>query len=971
MNSKIVILKRLFFILISSLALIAATQKSYATHLRAGEIIVERENCQSLTFTITIIVFTDEESEILFGQGNLRFGDNSDPDNDGVKGFIIPQKFATSRPDLGENVGVATFTYKHTYGAPGRYIISYFEQNRNEGIMNMDNSVNTPFFIEAEILVDPFLGCNNSPVMLIPPVDKGCVGVAFYHNPGAYDPDGDSLSYELVVPKKNIGTEVDNYRDPIKDEFYTGTALNEEQNGPPEFSIDPITGLLKWDAPGDAENAFGREYNVTFIIREWRKIEGKWYPMGYVQRDMQIIIEECENDRPELIVPDELCVVAGTQIDEIIRGIDINGDDVKIEAYSQIFFMPSSPATYAPNNGVWQSTEPFPGNAQVVLNWQTDCTHIRDQPYQVVFKITDNPSNGPKLVSFETLNIRVIGPPPEWVSADLNFADKSIDLVWQDYPCGNAEEIQIWRRVDSYSYVPGECETGMPDFLGYELIDRVNPLSTAYSDNNRGRGLNVAVGYCYRLVAKFSLPSGGESILSQEICLDPVEADAPVITHVTVDKTDSQSGEITVSWKKPYDLNTTDFGVDYRYLVQRGVGLVPNTFTDVGVTADTTLTDIGLNTEGEPYSYRIVLYSEDAVVVTPSDPIDTSAVASSVWLAPTTTKTSVTLFWVAQVPWSNISQEYPWHYIYRGLEGESESQLELIDSVMVSVEGFTYVDEGQYNEEPLVEGQTYCYYVTTRGTYGNPWVETPLINKSQMICISPSDDLAPCPPVVTVDAVDCEEFRETVGCDFSEFENVVSWETDFGGSCVNDVQFYDVYVANSSSSEYQYVASTTETFYVDTDLTSFARCYKIKAVDKSGNVSEFSNAICVDNCPYYELPNVFTPGNSDNCNDLFSAYSNRIEIGEDGSTVCGEIDLSKCARFVEKVTFVVYNRWGRPVYEYESGGENTIYIDWDGRDKNGKELSAGTYYYKADVVFDVVNPSKKLRTLKGWIKLIR
>jgi flagellar hook assembly protein FlgD len=59
------------------------------------------------------------------------------------------------------------------------------------------------------------------------------------------------------------------------------------------------------------------------------------------------------------------------------------------------------------------------------------------------------------------------------------------------------------------------------------------------------------------------------------------------------------------------------------------------------------------------------------------------------------------------------------------------------------------------------------------------------------------------------------------------------------------------------------------------------------------------------------------------------------------------------------------------VYTYESGGERTIYIDWDGRDNSKGELPTGTYYFEAQVTFNVVDPSKQNKTIKGWVQLIR
>jgi hypothetical protein len=162
-----------------------------------------------------------------------------------------------------------------------------------------------------------------------------------------------------------------------------------------------------------------------------------------------------------------------------------------------------------------------------------------------------------------------------------------------------------------------------------------------------------------------------------------------------------------------------------------------------------------------------------------------------------------------------------------------------------------------------------------------------------------------------------------------------------------------------------------DTFFIHQNLPSLALCYRISAVDRSGNESELSDPICFDNCPYYELPNVFTP-NNDGENDRFSAYSNRLMPGEseETSSISPE-NRNKCARFVQRVVFRVFNRWGKEVYQYESGGERTIYIDWDGRADDGSDLATGIYYYVADVTFDAADPAKRNQTLKGWVHLLR
>ena len=324
--------RRILLFFLTIIAVVGSASYVHATHLRAGEIVVTRDNCQSLTFKITITVYTNTGSTVRFGgdtgfEDVLDFGDNTN--------MQVPEIENTLRPDLGPNVGTASFTVFHTYAGPGKYLISYREPNRNEGVLNMENSVNTRFYIETLIDIDPFKGCNNTPQLLIPPIDQACPGVAFFHNPGAFDPDGDSLSYEMVIPFSDRSVTVAAYRNPNAESFYANySTANEDGNGPPTFSIDPITGTIKWDSP--SPTAIG-EYNIAFVVKEWRKVKGVWYQIGFVRRDMQIVVEDCNNERPDLIVPIDTCIEAGTQLRATILGTDPENHNVKIEPFSEIF----------------------------------------------------------------------------------------------------------------------------------------------------------------------------------------------------------------------------------------------------------------------------------------------------------------------------------------------------------------------------------------------------------------------------------------------------------------------------------------------------------------------------------------------------------------------------------------------------------------------------------------------------------
>jgi hypothetical protein len=198
--------------------------------------------------------------------------------------------------------------------------------------------------------------------------------------------------------------------------------------------------------------------------------------------------------------------------------------------------------------------------------------------------------------------------------------------------------------------------------------------------------------------------------VSDEICVGPIEADAPVITHVTVEETKT-NGKIRVSWRSPFDINTTQFPGPYQYEIYRASGFVGDTsIMKAGFVQDTTFVDQNINTRDSVFNYRVVVYSKTQGNST-YIPVDTSAAASSVRLFGISGDNKIELMWRDSVPWSTTIPSKPWHYIYRG---ESESEMELIDSTDVELNGRIFTD----NDVDI--NTLYFYKVKTVGTYGNP-----------------------------------------------------------------------------------------------------------------------------------------------------------------------------------------------------------------------------------------------------------
>jgi hypothetical protein len=917
-----------------TVCLMMSTAVTYATHIRAGEIRAERISCSTFTYKITLIVFTNTESPThpggWFGGGMLRWGEGS---------AQVPHT-AASVVSAELDIGRAVYTRDVTFSREGTFIISFEEAHRNVAILNVPNqNDDINFYVEDQLVVSSKF-CDSTPSFLVYPIDEACKGQVFYHNPGASDADGDSLSYSFTTPKGNGGNVISGYTDPNNIKFYAGldySKANSAQNGPPTFAIDPATGLVTWDAPGQIGS-----YNIAIKVSQWKynPADSTWLPFGFAVRDMQISVQGCPNHPPTIGAVADVCVVAGEWFTLNVTGSDPDMDPVIMEVFSAITSFSESPPIiqYA---GVVQSED----TAHLKIKWQPDCLRVREQPYQVVVKITDAPINGGvKLSSFKTINIKVMGPPPDITDVQVNPVTKKVTLQWSPYVCDNAELIQVWRRVSERKYTQPQCEVGMQKSLQYALLTELPGNATTYVDSD----LAIGAQYCYRIVARF-----GEvgSKISLDTCLIPKPAEAPVITNVTVKKTDDTNGEIGISWLPPFEIDQTQYPPQYKYAVQRGNGFQGGDWTTITSEPiyDTTFVDSNIPTTDTTYHYRILLY-----VPTITDQIvDTSSVASSVKLRSIGLAARIELTWDAVVPWSNFLEHYPYHYIYRSASGV-EGPFVLIDSVDVNQTGLEYVDEGKFQNAGLDDHTIYYYKVETLGGYGNPSIEEPLINFSQVVFNHLIDITPPCPPILTIIKPDCDDLP----C-LPTYANTINWKNSTANGCQDDVVYYEVQVAENLDAEFVSLNGHVEVLtVVQAGLKDLAVCYKVRAVDWMGNVSEWSDVVCGENCPAFNMPNVFTPDESKNFNDTFRAFS-----------ATGNILNNECSRFIDYMSLMIVNRAGKEIMSASSSDIEKVY--WDGKDKEGRNMPSGVYYFIADVRLKYSLEKLETKQIRGWVMLVR
>lgn len=857
-----------------------------ATHNRAGEITYT--HLSGLTYQITITTYTKASSqpadrcelEVKFGDGDV----DTIPRINGPASADCEHNGQVLGNDIKKNIYQTT----HTYPGPGSYLICMNDPNRNADVLNIPNSVNTSFYLESWLVISPFGGQNSSPELTNAPVDNGCIMAPYVHNPGAVDPDGDQLRYSLIESRGENGAAIESFVYP-----------NEVPEPSPQntLTIDANNGTLIWDAPQQQG-----EYNIAIMIEEIR--DG--VVIGFVVRDMQITILPCSNNPPVIEQLAQICVTAGEEVNEEVQAHDEDGDWVTLEATGEPLLLTTDAATFA------QIT--FDSDTvQGLLNWQTNCSHVRNQPYQVVVKATDNDVDF-SLVDFSTIEIKVVSPAPE--NPNTTPQGSSMVLDWDDAICQNAVGYKVYRYADSLGYEADECITGVPASTGYQLIATVPGLeNSAYTDNNGGAGLNQGQNYCYMVTAYFA--DGAESYPSVEFCGELMR-DLPVPTQVTITATDANNGADTVQWTAPTELNATVFPGPYEYVLSRAItgSLSFETVASFGpennlIDLDTVFADAGLNTVANGYSYRLELISNGIS-------IGTSQAASSIYLQATPSDNTLTLSWEAQTPWINAM-----YYIYK--RGPGATTWELIDSTTTT----------SYDDTGLTNGREFCYYVRSRGSFSSPGFVNPVINKSQELCAAAEDNEPPCPPGAITGTADCVQ-GET---------NLV-WTNPNNENCSDDVVSYVVYFTPVFDQPFEPIAqlsSEADTTIFFGNQTTVAGCYAIASVDSFANESPISDTLCFDNCPVYELPNVFTPG-GDGSNDFFVPFP---------------------YRHIDYINLVVYNRWGEQVFS-----SNDPAIGWDGRnERNGQLVPSGVYYYVCEV-YEQRLVGLVPRQLRGFVQLI-
>ena len=235
------------------------------------------------------------------------------------------------------------------------------------------------------------------------------------------------------------------------------------------------------------------------------------------------------------------------------------------------------------------------------------------------------------MVDFKTFNITVVAPPP--LNLTATPIGSNVNLKWKKPVChqttGNKiEKYCVYRKADCNPWIHAICETGVPAYTGFVLVGCTSSLSdTTFLDTNYGSGLSQGTNYSYLVIGVFT--DGAESYASNQVCVQ-LKRDVPVLINVDVKTTSTTTGSVYVRWIKPIlnsstALDTIALPGPYEMKLSYHDGYATTTYTTlysvvkpyfagINQLSDTTFTQLGINTNDIPHTYKIDFYANGIFV---------------------------------------------------------------------------------------------------------------------------------------------------------------------------------------------------------------------------------------------------------------------------------------------------------------------------------------------------------------------
>ncbi len=289
--------------------IVLLTLNSFATHNMAGDI--SYTHVSGLTYRFTVRTFCNtnntqaDRCQLLLNIGT-------------ADSIVLPRINGISSlcPSTHDGVmlctGVKYNVYQgdYTFAANGTYAISMVDPNRDAGICNVANSVNTPFSLAGELVVNPVLGNDDSPQYVTAALIDNNVGTISDYNPNIINTSGDSLYFDF--------------------ELGAGQTLPPASTS---ITINHHTGEIIWNAPNTICN-----YVLDVSLKQYKIMGGMAYYVGSTFQEIftnncisSLAINENNNSDEITLYPNpttDIFTITSTNRIQSIKVFDVMGQCV-------------------------------------------------------------------------------------------------------------------------------------------------------------------------------------------------------------------------------------------------------------------------------------------------------------------------------------------------------------------------------------------------------------------------------------------------------------------------------------------------------------------------------------------------------------------------------------------------------------------------------------------------------------------
>lgn len=249
----------------------------------------------------------------------------------------------------------------------------------------IQNSTSASGYIQAT-LNNVGAPCNNSPYFTNKPVTVMCSQQTSCYNHGAIDPDGDSLAFSLVTPFNNGPTSYVTWVPPY-------SATQPLPSNPP-VTIDPVTGDICMTPTMNIVSP------MAVKVEEWREINGVMTMIGSIYRDLQVNVETCNNQLPQLSGMDTT-LTKGYDPNDTTYFIEMClGESISFAMWGYDPDVPNPTSIGDPdifslnwNNGIpsgtFQTFHQQTDSAYAIFSWTPQSQHVSNTPKCFTVTISD------------------------------------------------------------------------------------------------------------------------------------------------------------------------------------------------------------------------------------------------------------------------------------------------------------------------------------------------------------------------------------------------------------------------------------------------------------------------------------------------------------------------------------------------------------------------------------------------------